>query len=118
MDDQPPSQLNGDERYWSALGRSAGVLAGCAVLTFVLLLVAKPLAVIMIPVMFVVPVVGVLRAGRARSSTKAPQKRGEVTDWRNDPSIELWRNHPGVAITCTAFAVFSTALLIYLRTHH
>jgi len=119
MSHQTPAQRNGDERYWSVLSKSAGVLAACAVLTFILLVVAKPFAVIMIPVMFCVPVVGVLRAGRSRAPGDTSQrKQREVSDWRSDSSVELWRNHRGVALLCTAFAVLSTALLIYLRLHH
>jgi hypothetical protein len=119
-----------DARYWSVLTRTVVISAACGLLACALLPVAKPIAALMIAVTVIVGIVGTLRAGRAYEEDRdarlagRPRAVGWREEWRQDfeevatdPSVELWRRHPGVALAVTVMAVGATAGMIFLRMH-
>jgi hypothetical protein len=111
MSNQPPRQVDPYEEFWSGYGKTLAQVGACTAIGIALLLVYKPLALIMVPATPFLVVRGMLRAGRTIQPSVAQ-------DWRSDPSVELWGNHPGIALLCTAFALLTGALLIYARLHH
>ena len=126
-DDQGVSQ---DDRYWAALGKTAAASVGWGLLTVVALLLWKPLAVLPCAITVGVIFRGTLRVGRIYDEDRnkrlagRPKAVGWREEWRqdlaevaSDPSVELWRKHPGVAVACTIFAIAGSVGIVYLRLH-